>query len=156
MRQVCYLHLSRMVQSLLDRKDRMSMAVGLEVRVPFCDHRLVQYVFNTPWSMKTFDGREKSILREATRDLLPDSVVQRKKSGYPGSFDPNYVSAIQAQTSDLLASGHPALDLFHRTRLQEAVGAERTTITTRQRSHLERALDMATWFDQHKPDIRLN
>ncbi|MET9535514.1 MULTISPECIES: asparagine synthase (glutamine-hydrolyzing) [unclassified Streptomyces] len=156
MREVCYLHLSRMVQSLLDRKDRMSMAVGLEVRVPFCDHRLVQYVFNTPWSMKTFDGREKSILREATRDLLPDSVVQRKKSGYPGSFDPNYVTAIQSQTSDLLTSGHPALDLCHHGRLQEAVGADGATITTRQRSHLERALDLATWFDLHKPVIRLS
>ncbi|MFE2376751.1 asparagine synthase (glutamine-hydrolyzing) [Streptomyces sp. NPDC059398] len=155
MRQVCYLHLSRMVQSLLDRKDRMSMAVGLEVRVPFCDHRLVQYVFNTPWSMKTFDGREKSILREATRDLLPESVVQRKKSGYPGSFDPHYVAAIQAQTSDLLASGHPALDLCHRARLQEAVGADGATITTQQRSHLERALDLSVWFDLHKPEIRL-
>ena len=55
-----YLHLTRFVRYLLDRKDRMSMAVGLEVRVPFCDHRLVEYVYNAPWSLKTFDGREKS------------------------------------------------------------------------------------------------
>ena len=66
MREISYLHLTRFVQILLDRKDRMSMAVGLEVRVPFCDHRLVEYVFNTPWAMKTFDGREKSLLRGAT------------------------------------------------------------------------------------------
>ena len=57
MRVICYLHLTRFVRLLLDRKDRMSMAVGLEVRVPFCDHRLVEYVYNTPWSLKTFDGR---------------------------------------------------------------------------------------------------
>ena len=63
MREICYLHLTRFVRVLLDRKDRMSMAVGLEVRVPFCDHRLVEYVYNTPWSLKTFDGREKSLLR---------------------------------------------------------------------------------------------
>ncbi|MGH3626565.1 MAG: asparagine synthase (glutamine-hydrolyzing), partial [Sciscionella sp.] len=62
MRKICYLHLTRFVRNLLDRKDRMSMAVGLEVRVPFCDHRLVDYVYNTPWSHKTFDGREKSLL----------------------------------------------------------------------------------------------
>ena len=74
MREICYLHLTRFVRILLDRKDRMSMAVGLEVRVPFCDHRLVEYVYNTPWSMKTFDGREKSLLRAATSDLLPESV----------------------------------------------------------------------------------
>ena len=71
MREICYLHLTRFVRILLDRKDRMSMAVGLEVRVPFCDHRLVEYVFNTPWAMKTFDGREKSLLRAAVADLLP-------------------------------------------------------------------------------------
>src|ERR1700730_15338391 len=69
MREISYLHLTRFVQFLLDRKARMSMAVGLEVRVPFCDHRLVEYVFNIPWHLKTFDGREKSILRAATREL---------------------------------------------------------------------------------------
>jgi asparagine synthase (glutamine-hydrolysing) len=74
MRKICYLHLTRFVRMLLDRKDRASMAVGLEVRVPFCDHRLVEYVYNTPWSLKTFDGREKSLLRAATRDVLPQSV----------------------------------------------------------------------------------
>lgn len=71
MRVMSYLHLTRSVRILLDRKDRMSMAVGLEVHVPFCDHRLVEYVYNTPWSLKTYDGREKSLLRGATRDVLP-------------------------------------------------------------------------------------
>ncbi|MCC5697555.1 asparagine synthase C-terminal domain-containing protein, partial [Klebsiella pneumoniae] len=69
MREISYLHLTRFVRFLLDRKDRMSMAVGLEVRVPFCDHRLVEYVFNAPWALKTFDGREKSLLRHATADV---------------------------------------------------------------------------------------
>ncbi|MGH3659389.1 MAG: asparagine synthase (glutamine-hydrolyzing), partial [Micromonosporaceae bacterium] len=59
MRTICHLHLTRLVRALLDRKDRLSMAVGLEVRVPFADHRLVEYVYNAPWSMKTSDGREK-------------------------------------------------------------------------------------------------
>lgn len=83
MRELSYLNLTRFVQTLLDRKDRMSMAVGLEVRVPFCDHRLVEYAFNIPWSLKAFDGREKSILRAATRDLLPSSITDRVKSPYP-------------------------------------------------------------------------
>src|SRR5260221_10374334 len=74
MRKVCYLHLTHFVRILLDRKDRMSMAVGLEVRVPFCDHRLVEYVYNTPWSLKTYDGREKSLLRGAAPDVPPQSV----------------------------------------------------------------------------------
>ncbi|MCA1671793.1 MAG: asparagine synthase (glutamine-hydrolyzing), partial [Actinobacteria bacterium] len=67
MRELTYLNLTRWENFLLDRKDRISMAVGLEVRVPFCDHRLVEYVFNAPWAMKSFDGREKSLLRAAMR-----------------------------------------------------------------------------------------
>lgn len=85
MRKICYLHLTHFVRILLDRKDRMSMAVGLEVRVPFCDHRLVEYVYNAPWSLKTYDGREKSLLRGAARDVLPRSVIDRVKSPYPST-----------------------------------------------------------------------
>ncbi|EXE61979.1 asparagine synthase family protein [Acinetobacter sp. 1542444] len=90
MRKITHIHLTRYVQSLLDRKDRMSMAVGLELRVPFCDHRLVEYAFNIPWEMKKFDGREKSILRAAAKDLLPPSIVQRIKNPYPATQDPAY------------------------------------------------------------------
>ncbi|MGW6659491.1 asparagine synthase-related protein [Rhodococcus sp. NPDC055024] len=83
MREVCYLHMTRFVRILLERKDRLSMAVGLEVRVPFCDHRLIEYVYNTPWPVNTFDSREKSLLRHATKRVLPQSVLDRLKSGYP-------------------------------------------------------------------------
>ncbi|MFI0723163.1 asparagine synthase (glutamine-hydrolyzing) [Streptomyces sp. NPDC021224] len=153
MREVCHLHLTRMVQSLLDRKDRMSMAVGLEVRVPFCDHRLVEYVFNTPWSLKTFDGREKSLLRAATRDLLPASVADRKKSGYPGTFDPAYVTAVQEQALDLLASDHPGLALCDRGAVRSAALAAPAEITQQERSALERTLDLAAWFDLRHPVV---
>jgi asparagine synthase (glutamine-hydrolysing) len=155
MREVCYLHLTRMVQSLLDRKDRMSMAVGLEVRVPFCDHRLVQYVFNTPWSLKTYDGREKSILRGATRDVLPESVANRKKSGYPGSFDPAYLAAIQSHARDIVAGDHAALEFYDRDAVLAASTATIAGISNAQRSGLERFLDMATWIDLRKPTLKL-
>lgn len=105
MREISHLHLTRFVQILLDRKDRMSMAVGLEVRVPFCDHRLVQYVFNTPWAMKTFDGHEKSLLRAAVADVLPRSVVERRKVPYPSTQDPAYEQALRAELAELLAGG---------------------------------------------------
>ncbi|MFD9815042.1 asparagine synthase (glutamine-hydrolyzing) [Streptomyces sp. NPDC059080] len=114
MREVSYLHLTRFVQILLDRKDRASMAVGLEVRVPFCDHRLVEYVFNTPWSMKTFDGREKSLLRAAVRDVLPASVADRVKSPYPSTQDPGYNEALRSElrgvAADRNAPVQPLLD----------------------------------------------
>src|SRR5437667_10089876 len=99
------------VRTLLDRKDRMSMAVGLEVRVPFCDHRLVEYVYNTPWSLKTFDGREKSLLRAATADVLPKSVVERVKSPYPSTQDPKYATKLQEHDRDYLSRDHAVLEL---------------------------------------------
>ncbi|APG14884.1 asparagine synthase (glutamine-hydrolyzing) [Bradyrhizobium japonicum] len=109
MREVCYLSLTRFLPMLLDRKDRMSMASGVEVRVPYCDHRLVQYVFGTPWSHKTFDGREKSLLRAAIADLLPRSVVQRLKSGYPGIQDPAYNRMLRARFTELLNDRNAAV-----------------------------------------------
>ncbi|GAA3725367.1 hypothetical protein GCM10023082_24220 [Streptomyces tremellae] len=159
MRVVSHLHLhltlTRMVQQLLDRKDRMSMPVGLEVRVPFCDHRPVQDVFNAPWSIKTFDGREKSLPRAATRELLPQVVADRKKSGYPGTFDPAYVTAVQDQAAELLADGHPAVGLLDREVLRGATTAAPEEITQRQRTVLERTLDLGAWFAAHHPTIRV-
>jgi asparagine synthase (glutamine-hydrolysing) len=85
------------------------MAVGLEVRVPFCDHRLVEYVFGTPWAHKTFDGREKSLLRAATADVLPQSVVQRVKSPYPSTQDPIYDQMLRTEFTALLKNRDSAV-----------------------------------------------
>ncbi|RWP30313.1 asparagine synthase (glutamine-hydrolyzing) [Mesorhizobium sp.] len=109
MREVFYLFLTRYLRTLLDRKDRMSMALGLEVRVPYCDHRLVEYVFGTPWAHKTFDGREKSLLRAATADLLPPSVVQRVKSAYPAIQDATYDRMLRTRFTALLNDRNAAV-----------------------------------------------
>lgn len=109
MREVCYLSLTHHLPMLLERMDRMSMAVGLEVRVPFCDHRIVEYIFCTPWAHKTFDRREKSLLRAATADLLPQSVVQRVKSAYPVTQDPTYDAMLRAQFTALLSDRDAAV-----------------------------------------------
>ncbi|HZG03042.1 MAG TPA: asparagine synthase (glutamine-hydrolyzing) [Streptomyces sp.] len=111
MRELSYLNISRWENFLLDRKDRISMAASLEVRVPFTDHRLVEYVFNVPWEMKTFDGREKSLLRAATAHVLPESVLKRKKSPYPSTQDLGYVRALRAKVAGLLRKDSPVLDL---------------------------------------------
>jgi asparagine synthase (glutamine-hydrolysing) len=153
MRKICYLHLTRMVRFLLDRKDRMSMAVGLEVRVPFCDHRLVEYVYNTPWSLKTFDGKEKSLLRAATRNVLPASVAERKKSPYPQTQDPAYVRALADQTRDLIRAGHPVMDLVDKARLTALTAADAPLPDARARQNLEQVLSIATWLDLYQPDI---
>ncbi|MGW6479840.1 asparagine synthase (glutamine-hydrolyzing) [Streptomyces sp. NPDC055059] len=157
MRRMCHLHLTRFVRVLLDRKDRASMAVGLEVRVPFCDHRLVEYVYNTPWSLKSFDGREKSLLREATADVLPKSVYDRVKSPYPSTQDPKYAVALQNQAKDLLARpSHRVFDLVDRARVTRA--AHRDVPQTEQASGrgLERTLDLALWLDMYSPELVLS
>jgi asparagine synthase (glutamine-hydrolysing) len=101
-REILYLNMSRFLPTLLDRKDRMSMAVGLELRVPFCDHRLVEYVWNIPWAMKTAGGVPKAILREAVRGLLPKEVLDRPKVPYPRTFNPAYHAAMRARIRGIL------------------------------------------------------
>jgi asparagine synthase (glutamine-hydrolysing) len=155
MRVICYLHLTRFVRLLLDRKDRISMAVGLEVRVPFCDHRIVEYVYNTPWSLKTFDGREKSLLRAAATDLLPSSVLQRVKSPYPSTQDPLYASALQQQAKELLATDDPVFELVNRRWLDNATQQDPTTMPTDVRHGIERTLNLSTWLDIYHPQLRL-
>ena len=71
------------MQTLLDRKDRMSMYNGLEVRVPFCDHRIAEYLYTVPWTFKDHNGREKGLLRKAMEGIIPGKVLYRKKSPYP-------------------------------------------------------------------------
>ncbi|OYD06279.1 asparagine synthase (glutamine-hydrolyzing) [Paludifilum halophilum] len=111
-REIFYLNLTRWMPTLLDRKDRMSMAVGLEVRVPFCDHRLVEYVWNIPWSMKRLNGREKGLLREAMKGILPPDVLKRKKSPYPKTHNPAYLREVRDRAMKILDEGtSPVLDL---------------------------------------------
>ena len=86
------------MQTLLDRKDRMSMACGLEVRVPFCDYRIAEYMYGVPWSYKDYNNKEKGLLRYAMNGILPDEVLWRKKSPYPKTYDPQYLEIV----SDLL------------------------------------------------------
>lgn len=115
MREILYLNQTRFLSMLLNRKDRMSMAVGFEVRVPFCDYRLVEYVWNIPWEMKTTGNIEKGILRRAFAGVLPDDARMRRKSAYPASQNPTYLQAIRDWTlqvvNDPQAPIRPLLNL---------------------------------------------
>ena len=103
LREISYLSITRFMPVLLDRKDRMSMASGLEVRVPFCDHRLVEYVWNIPWEMKFYNQTEKAVLRHALRGLLPQEVLWRRKSPYPKTHDPaSYTAIVRERLRDIL------------------------------------------------------
>ncbi len=94
MREMFRLNLDWFMQTLLVRKDVMSMESSLEVRVPFCDYRIVEYAYNMPWSIKSIDGREKGILRKAFEDVLPYEITWRKKSPYPKTHNPVYFKEV--------------------------------------------------------------
>ncbi|OXS57905.1 asparagine synthase (glutamine-hydrolyzing) [Cohnella sp. CIP 111063] len=124
MRRMSYLNITRFMPTLLDRKDRMSMAVGLEVRVPYCDHRLVQYVFNIPWEIKTAGMREKGILRKSLEGVLPNDVLYRKKSPYPKTHNPNYLAAVRGRLLERLDDpSSPLLPLIDASRIRELAAA---------------------------------
>ncbi|MBS3970493.1 MAG: asparagine synthase (glutamine-hydrolyzing) [Clostridia bacterium] len=113
-REILYLTITRWMPTLLDRKDRMSMAVGLEVRVPFCDHRLVEYAWNIPWGVKQLKGREKGLLRKALAGILPDDILWRKKSPYPKTHNPQYLQATKNLVKNILTDKNsPILPLIN-------------------------------------------
>ena len=102
MKEMVNLNMRWFMQTLLDRKDRMSMATGLEVRVPFCDYRIAQYLYGVPWEYKEHQGREKGLLRYAMGDILPPEVLYRKKSPYPKTWDPKYEEYLRQKLITLL------------------------------------------------------
>ena len=104
MREMFILNLEYFMMTLLNRKDRMSMAHGLEVRVPFCDYRIVEYAYNIPWELKSWGGREKGLVRRAMTGILPEDVLWRKKSPYPKTHNPNYLGLLTERLIALLDS----------------------------------------------------
>lgn len=118
MKEMVNLNFRWFMQTLLDRKDRMSMYSGLEVRVPFCDYRIAEYLYAVPWEMKDLDGREKGLLRHAMRGLLPAEIITRKKSPYPKTYDPHYEELVQHRLEAVLEEkNNPLFALIDRKRL---------------------------------------
>lgn len=125
MKEMTRLNLDWFMQTLLDRKDRMSMYNGLEVRVPFCDKRIAQYLYTMPWSIKDYDHREKGILRHAMEGLLPEKVLWRKKSPYPKTHHPAYLAAVTLLMEDILAdSNAPIFDIVKPEALRDLLDHE--------------------------------
>ena len=123
MKEMMKLNLDWFMQVLLDRKDRMSMYSGLEVRVPFCDYRIAEYLYAVPWSMKYEGGVEKSLLRKAMDGLLPNEVLWRKKSPYPKTHHPAYTQAVSKLLVELLSQEQePIYQLVKRDSLQGLLG----------------------------------
>lgn len=156
-RELSYLTLTRYLPLMLDRKDRMSMAVGLEIRVPFCDDRLVDYVWNTPWSMRTVGDIEKGLLRRAVADLLPTEVVNRQKSGFPAIQDPAYDEALMVRLKEWMADRSSPLDpLIDRHRLVALVNDDRIAEVgwRRSRALVKNLLEVDGWMRRYHVRIR--
>ena len=124
MKEMVNLNFRWFMQTLLDRKDRMSMYHGLEVRVPFCDYRIAEYLYGVPWEFKDYQGREKGLLREAVKDLLPTEILYRKKSPYPKTFDPRYTQLIAGRFREMQAQKAPVWDLVRKDRVEHLLASD--------------------------------
>lgn len=125
MKQMAYLNYRWFMQTLLDRKDRMSMYHSLEVRVPFCDHRIAEYMYGVPWAYKDHRGVEKGLLRQAMEGILPQEVLWRKKSPYPKTYDPRYLSMVSDGLRNVLQKKDaPIFQIVQKKELENLLHAE--------------------------------
>jgi len=156
-REMFYMNLTCFLPFLLERKDRMSMATGFEARVPFCDHRLVEYVWNIPWEMKTVDGIEKGILRRAFTDLLPEDVRHRKKSAYPSAQNPAYEEVTRNWALQIVNDSNAAIQPLLDTRVartlveNNAAGLQGITLV----SLYEYIIQMNEWLNKYRVTLAL-
>ena len=124
-RKISYLTMTWFMQTLIERADRMSMANGFEVRVPFCDYRLAQYMYNVPWDMKAYNGREKGLLRHIMKDVLPEEIVNRKKSPYPKTHNPTYLKAVKSILTDIMKNPDaPISNLLNRDYILDIINTD--------------------------------
>lgn len=118
-REISYLNQKWFMQTLLNRMDRTSMYSGLEARVPFADHRLLEYVWNVPWDMKTRNGVVKGLLRECGKEYVPHEVLYRRKSPYPKTYDKTYETLLAGKVQDILADpASPVLQFLDRKKIE--------------------------------------
>ena len=131
MRELFYLNLRWFMVNLLNRKDRMSMANSLEVRVPFADYKIVEYAFNIPSNIKLLNGREKGLLRKSLEGILPQDIIYRKKSPYPKTHNPIYTDYVCNIMNEILENKtSPILDIIDKNKIKEIVDTKGTSYKT--------------------------
>jgi len=160
MKQMVNLNHRWFMQTLLDRKDRMSMYSGLEVRVPFCDYRIAEYLYGVPWEFKDYQGKEKGLLRYAMEGVLPEEVLWRKKSPYPKTFDPQYLQLVSSRLEALLAQKDaPLFALVDREAARQLLTAEYAWPWYGQLMKVPQTicylLQIDTWLRQYHVDLVL-
>ena len=162
-RKISHLTLNWFMQTLLDRSDRMAMYNGFELRVPFCDYRLAEYVWNIPWEMKALNGREKGLLRYACRDFLPNEIVDRKKSPYPKTHNPNYLAKVKSMLTDIMNKPNaPINNLLNRKYILDILNTDGKAFTRPWFGQLMTGPQLMAylcqvnmWLERYQPKIEL-
>ena len=162
-RKISYLTLNWFMQTLLDRSDRMAMYNGFELRVPFCDYRLAQYVWNIPWEIKALNGREKGLLRYVSRKFLPSEIVDRKKSPYPKTHNPTYLAKVKSMLSDIMTKPNaPINSLLNRDYIMEILETDGKAFTRPWFGQLMTGPQLMAylcqvnmWLERYQPNIEL-
>lgn len=162
-RKISHLTLNWFMQTLLDRSDRMAMYNGFELRVPFCDYRLAQYVWNIPWEIKALNGREKGLLRYICKDFLPSEIVDRKKSPYPKTFNPTYLIAVKSMLSDIMKDKNaPINNLLNRDYILDILNTDGKAFTRPWFGQLMTGPQLMAylcqvnmWLEKYEPKIEL-
>ena len=163
-RKISYLTLNWFMQTLLDRSDRMAMYNGFEIRVPFCDYRLAEYVWNIPWEMKSLGNREKGLLRYAMKDILPNEIIERKKSPYPKTWNPTYTKVVKNKLSDIMNKKEaPINKLLDKTNILEIINSNGKSFSRPWFGQLMTGPQLMaylcqvnTWLEKYKPTIELS
>jgi len=106
-------------ECLLTKEDRASMAVSLEARVPFLDHTLVEFAATLPTRLKLKGRQKKYILKKALQDILPDSILYRRKQGF-GVPLAEYLRDELRDFAQQEVLGEPPIEIYDRTLLAEA------------------------------------
>lgn len=162
-RKISHLTLNWFMQTLLDRSDRMAMYNGFELRVPFCDFRLAEYVWNIPWEMKALNGREKGLLRHICRDFLPDEIIDRKKSPYPKTHNPSYLAKVKVMLSDIMKDKNaPINSLLNRDYILEILNSDGSAFSRPWFGQLMTGPQLMAylcqvnmWLEKYQPKIEL-
>lgn len=128
MKEMINLNFKWFMQTLLDRKDRMSMYNSLEVRVPFCDYRIAEYMYSVPWEYKDYNNTEKGLLRKAMEGLLPEEILWRKKSPYPKTHNPQYLEAVRKELNKVIEDKNaPIHEFIIKEKLVELLNTDNRT-----------------------------
>jgi len=156
-RKISHLTLNWFMQTLLDRSDRMAMYNGFELRVPFCDYRLAQYVWNIPWEMKALNGREKGLLRYICKDFLPDEIVNRKKSPYPKTHNPTYLAKVKGLLSNIMKDNNaPINNILNRDYILEILNTDGSAFSRPWFGQLMAYLcQVNMWLEKYQPKIEI-